>query len=114
MTQVIFFNDPATTEIYSLSLHDALPILGGVSVDTAVSAEAALDRIAAEDYDAIVTDIKMPGMDGLELLAEIRSRRPGTPTLLITGHGGNEPVGGAPRRGACGLFQKPVDPDHFV
>ena len=47
-----------------------------VTVDTADSGAAALDRIAARDYDAIVTDIKMPGMDGLALLAEIRARRP--------------------------------------
>ena len=50
-----------------------------VTVDTADSGAAALDRITAEDYDAIVTDIKMPGMDGLELLAEIRTHRPDTP-----------------------------------
>src|SRR2546423_10601864 len=109
MTQVIFFNDPATTEIYSLSLHDALPILGGVIVETANSASAALDRIAAEDYDAIVTDIKMPGMDGLELLAEIRARRPGTPTLIITGHGENELVVRALRGGASAFIRKPID-----
>src|SRR6266566_939443 len=58
-----------------------------VTVETADSAPAALDRIAARDYDAIVTDIKMPGMDGLALLAEIRGRRPDTPILIITGHG---------------------------
>ena len=49
--------------------------LGGVTVETADSAAAALERIAAQDYDAIVTDIKMPGMDGLALLAEIRDRK---------------------------------------
>ena len=42
--------------------------MSGVTVDTADSAAAALDRIGARDYDAIVTDIKMPGMDGLALL----------------------------------------------
>jgi len=41
--------------------------MAGLTVDTASSGAAALDRIAAGDYDAIVTDIKMPGMDGLEL-----------------------------------------------
>src|SRR5207253_9259756 len=61
--------------------------MSGVTVDTADSAAAALDRIAAHDYDAIVTDIRMPGMDGLALLAEILAHRPDTPTLMITGHG---------------------------
>ena len=53
--------------------------MAGVKIDTADSGAAALDRIADRDYDAIVTDIKMPGMDGLELLAEIRTHRPDTP-----------------------------------
>src|SRR5438874_6251533 len=62
-----------------LALLEALPEalrlrMGGVTVETADSAGVALDRIAVRDYDAIVTDIKMPGMDGLALLAEIRTR----------------------------------------
>jgi PAS domain S-box-containing protein len=75
-----------------LALLEALPEtlrlrMDGVSIDTAASAAAALVRIETTDYDAIVTDIKMPGIDGLVLLSEIRSRSPKTPTLLITGHG---------------------------
>src|SRR5439155_4115866 len=46
--------------------------LKGVEVDTCDSATEAIDRIRVIDYDAIVADIKMPGMDGLALLAEIR------------------------------------------
>ena len=91
-----------------LALLQALPQalrlqLGGVTVETADSAAAALERIAARDYDAIVADIKMPGMDGLELLTEIRTRRPDTPTLMITGHGENDLVVGA-LRGGGGLI----------
>src|SRR5947209_5618000 len=85
-----------------------------VTVDTADSAAAALDRIAARDYDAIVTDIKMPGMDGLELLAEIRTHRPDTPTLMITGHGERDLVVHALRGGAYDFIQKPIDRDYFV
>jgi two-component system sensor histidine kinase/response regulator len=88
--------------------------MGGVTVETADSAAAALERIAEQDYDAIVTDIKMPGMDGLALLAEIRTRRPDTPTLIITGHGENELVVHALRGGACDFIQKPIDRDYFV
>ena len=102
-----------------LSLLKALPEtlrlrMGDVTVDTVDSAAAALERIADQDYDAIVTDIKMPGMDGLELLNEIRTRRPGTPTLIITGHGENELVMRALRGGASDLIQKPIDRDYFV
>src|SRR5438128_2640389 len=88
--------------------------MGGVTVETADSAGAALDRIIAWDYDAVVTDIKMPGMDGLALLAEIRTRRPDTPTLIITGHGENELVVGALRGGACDFIHKPIDRDYLV
>jgi len=87
--------------------------MSGVMVDTADSATAALDRIAALDYDAIVTDIKMPGMDGFALLAEIR-RRPDTPTLMITGHGEHALAIGALRGGAYDFIQKPIDRDYFV
>src|SRR5207249_11084740 len=78
------------------------------------SAGAALERIAVQDYDAIVTDIKMPGMDGLELLTEIRTRRPDTPTLMITGHGENDLVVGALRGGACDFIHKPIDREYFI
>src|SRR5438309_6244706 len=102
-----------------LALLQALPHalrlrMDGVTVDTADSAGLALDRIAARDYDAIVADIKMPGMDGLELLAEIRTRRPDTPTLMITAHGENDLVVGALRGGACDFIPKPIDRDYFV
>jgi two-component system, sensor histidine kinase and response regulator len=97
------------------ALPEALRLrMGGVTVETADSAAAALDRIADRDYDAIVTDIKMPGMDGLELLDEIRTRRPGTPTLVITGHGENDLVVHALRGGARDFIQKPIDRDYFV
>ncbi|PYN14134.1 MAG: hypothetical protein DME05_16445, partial [Candidatus Rokuibacteriota bacterium] len=102
-----------------LALLQALPQalrlrMPGVTVDTADSGAAALDRITAEDYDAIVTDIKMPGMDGLELLAEIRTRWPDTPTLMITGHGEHALAIQALRGGAYDFIQKPIDRDHFV
>src|SRR3989442_1684894 len=102
-----------------LALLQALPEalrlrMDGVTVDTAESGAAALDRITAVDYDAIVTDIKMPGMDGLELLAEIRTQRPDTPTLMITGHGEHDLVVQALRSGAYDFIPKPIDRDYFV
>src|SRR5467141_648607 len=88
--------------------------MDGLRVDTADSAAAALDQIGARDYDAIVTDIKMPGMDGLALLAEIRTHRPDTPTLMITGHGEHDLVVHALRGGAFDFIEKPIDRDYFV
>src|SRR5256886_17029855 len=88
--------------------------MAGVAVDTADSAAAALERIAARDYDAIVTDIKMAGMEGLALLAQIRALRPDTPALMITGHGGYDLGLRALRGGAYDFIQKPIDRDYFA
>jgi len=88
--------------------------LKGVQVDTCDSAIGALDLIRAYDYDAIVSDIKMPGMDGLVLLSHIQEVRPETPTLLITGHGDHNLAIQALRGGAYDFIQKPIDRDYFV
>ncbi len=85
-----------------------------VTVDTADSASTALDRVAATDYDAIISDIRMPDMSGLELLAAIRARRPTTPILLITAYGEREFVMQALRAGAYDFIQKPLDSEYFV
>lgn len=97
------------------ALPEALRLrLDAVTVDTCDTAPEALGRIAATDYDAIVSDIKMPGMDGLALLAEIRALRPDTPTLLITGHGEHDLAVQALRGGAYDFIQKPIDREYFV
>jgi len=104
-------DDPALLQ----ALPEALRLrMAALTVDTADSAAAALDRIADRDYDAVVTDIKMPGMDGLELLAKLRTHRPDTPTLMITGHGEHDLVVDALRAGAYDFIQKPIDRDYFV
>jgi two-component system, sensor histidine kinase and response regulator len=97
------------------ALSDALRLrLESVELDACDSAVAALERIAVTDYDAIVADIKMPGMDGLELLDRIRGLRPNTPTILITGHGEHDLAVQALRGGAQDYVQKPIDREYFV
>jgi PAS domain S-box-containing protein len=96
-------------------LPEALELrIHGITVDTADSAQAALKCLEGTDYDALVCDIKMPGMDGLALLAKIRELRPDLPTLLITGHGEHELAVQALRGGAYDFIQKPIDRDYFV
>src|SRR5256884_3058879 len=108
---LIVDDDPALLQ----ALPEALQMrMTGFTVDRAQSGAAALDRITAGDYDAIVTDIKIPGMDGLELLAEIRTHRPDTPTLMITGYGEHDLVVQALRAGAYDFIRKPIDRDYFV
>src|SRR4029079_5044125 len=88
--------------------------LNGIVIDTSDNAAEALERIEQTDYDAIVSDIKMPGLDGLEVLAEIKKLRPKTPTLLITGHGEHDLAVKALRGGAYDFVQKPIDREYFV
>jgi two-component system, sensor histidine kinase and response regulator len=102
-----------------LALLEALPEalrlrVGHLDVDTSDSAHAAIEQITATDYDALIVDIKMPGMDGLELLSEIKKIRPDTPTLLITGHGDHELAVQALRAGAYDYVTKPIDREYFV
>src|SRR6266699_758930 len=88
--------------------------LKAVKVDTCDSAQAAIEQIGEYEYAAIVSDIKMPGMDGLALLAKIQELRPDTPTLLITGHGEHQLAVQALRGGAYDLIQKPIERDYLV
>jgi signal transduction histidine kinase len=85
-----------------------------IKVDTCDSAQEAIERIGEYGYDAIVSDIKMPGMDGLVLLAKIQELSPDTPTLLITGHGEHDLAVQALRGGAYDFIQKPIDRDYLI
>src|SRR5438128_10081031 len=108
---LIVDDDPALLQAlpHTLSLR-----ISGVQADTSASAQGALELIQAQDYDVIVSDIKMPGMDGLALLAQIQALRPETPTLLITGHGEHQLAIQALRGGAYDYLQKPLDRDDVV
>jgi PAS domain S-box-containing protein len=97
------------------ALPEALRLrMNGIQIDTSQTALAALERVRETDYDAIVSDIKLPGMDGLALMTEINQLRPGIPTLLITGHGEHDLAVQALRGGAYDFVQKPIDRDYFV
>lgn len=88
--------------------------MSGVQVETADSARKAFDLVQQQEYDAVVSDIKMPGMDGLDLLEQVLARYPDIPVLLITGHGEHELAIRALRGGAYDYIQKPIDRDDFV
>jgi signal transduction histidine kinase len=97
------------------ALSEALQLrMGEVDVTTSESAQTALETLATAEVDAVVADIKMPKMDGLQLLERIRELQPNTPTLLITGHGEHELAVQALRGGAYDYVQKPIDRDYFV
>ena len=85
-----------------------------VGVDTSDSAAGALQLVQHQQYDAIVSDIKMPGMDGLALIERLQKHCPDTPMLLITGHGEHDLAIQALRVGAYDFIQKPIDRDYFI
>ncbi len=108
---LIVDDDPALLQALPHTVSLRLP---QAQVDTSDSAQRALELIRAHDYETIVSDIKMPGMDGLELLAKIHELRPETLTLLITGHGDHDLAIQALRGGAYDYLLKPIDRDYFV
>lgn len=73
----------------------------------------ALQLIAAEKYDLVITDIKMPGMGGLELLQEIKSYDPALPIIVITAYGTVESAVQALRSGAYDYITKPFETDEI-
>jgi two-component system, NtrC family, response regulator AtoC len=83
----------------------------GYAVDTAGSVDAALERIADVEYDAVLSDIKMPGRSGMELVGELRRLRPDTPIVLMTAFGSIDSAVEAMRAGAFDYVTKPFEPD---
>jgi DNA-binding NtrC family response regulator len=74
---------------------------------TAATAEEAIGRIDAHDYDVIVTDISMPGMSGEDLLGFVKTHRPGTPVLFVSGSTNEERVERLLTKGAFDYLKKP-------
>ena len=83
----------------------------GYEVSTALSGEEALDTIENTKFDVVFTDIKMPGMDGLEVAERIKARCPWTPVVVITGYGTEENEARASVLGVSGFVHKPLTPE---
>ena len=82
----------------------------------AASGAEALDRLAEEIQPALIavlSDINMPGMDGLELLGEIKQRRPDLPVMMVTAYGDDDRRRRARELGAFEFIPKPVDFDRL-
>ena len=82
----------------------------------AASGAEALDRLAGEiepTLVAVLSDINMPGMDGLQLLGEIKQRFPDLPVMMVTAYGDDERRRRAAEYGAADFLAKPVDFEHL-
>ncbi len=88
--------------------------LAGISAVCHAHAESALETIAQDWPGIVVTDIKMPGMSGLELMDAVLRQDPQLPVILITGHGDVEMAVSAMQHGAYDFMEKPFDNDRFV
>ena len=78
-------------------------------VDEAQDGMEGFGMIQKEKYDIVLCDIKMPKMDGLELLNKVHALQPDTPIVMISGHGNIETAVEAVKRGAFDFIQKPLD-----
>ncbi len=83
----------------------------GYEVETAADGGRALGLVATRDYDVVVTDIRMPGADGFELLAAVKARAPATEVVLMTGYATVPDAVRAMKAGAFDYLEKPFDPD---
>jgi two-component system, NtrC family, response regulator AtoC len=83
----------------------------GYEAETAEDGARAIALVATREYDVVVSDIRMPGADGFELLAAVKARAPSTEVVLMTGYATVPDAVRAMRMGAFDYLEKPFDPD---
>jgi DNA-binding NtrC family response regulator len=81
----------------------------GVTVETADSGPAALEKMEAQRFDVVVLDLAMPGMDGIETLTAMRERDPDVQVILLTGRATLQKGVEAMKLGAMDFLEKPAD-----
>ncbi len=86
----------------------------GYAVEEAEDGARALSLVATRGYDVVVTDIRMPGADGFELLAAVKARAPETEVVMMTGYATVADAVRAMKQGAFDYLEKPFDPDAAV
>lgn len=89
-------------------------VLRGFQVDVATSGSDALRVASQRDFDVLIADVKMPGIDGLDLMAALKREAPELPVILFTGHGSVAEAERGKRAGAFEYVMKPVDIDALV
>ncbi len=85
----------------------------GYQADACQNAAEALDRLAAESYDVVITDLRMPGMSGLEFIRALEHRPHGAQILMVTAHATVASAVEAMRHGAFDYIEKPFDADQL-
>ena len=86
----------------------------GMEVSTAQTTDSAVTAVEDGEFDAIVLDLQMPGMDGIEMLKVIKSRKPDMQVILLTGQATLEAGIEAMKLGAMDFMEKPADIDSLT
>ena len=99
------------------AMRDSLDFLlssAGCAVRTFEAAERLLEALTDSNCGCVVSDVRMPGVDGLELLRRIKAARPGLPVVIITGHGDVPLAVEAMKLGAADFVEKPFDDERLI
>jgi two-component system response regulator AtoC len=110
MSRVLVIDDDASLR-YTL---EAVLSDGGLAVETEGSGQAGIAAFEARGADVVLTDLAMPGMDGMQVLERIRALDPSVPVVMLTAHGSERVAVAAMKAGAHDYLPKPFDPDELV
>jgi two-component system response regulator HydG len=102
---LVIDDEPDMCELLAMSL-----TADGTEVVTTTSASEAFDRVAAEDFDVVLTDLGMTEMDGLAVCQRIGGIHPNLPVIVVTGLGSMDAAISAMRAGAYDFITKPIEP----
>jgi DNA-binding response OmpR family regulator len=102
-------------EEFVKTLSERLQLRGaGFGSEVVLNGEAALHKIGDEPPDVMVLDLKMPGIDGMEVLRRVKQNYPEVQVIILTGHGSKQDEEAARRLGAFDYLQKPTNIDDLV
>ena len=101
-------------EINTLKVLSAILKDNGYNVATARTAEEGLDKSSRDVFDVVITDYRLPGIDGLMFLSELRKKSSGVPVVMLTAFGTIEMAVEAMKTGAFNYISKPVNPDELL
>jgi len=86
----------------------------GIEVQTALNGNLALNMVQKEDFDVVVLDLKMPGIDGIEVFQRLREQKSQLPVIMLTGHGSIDQAFQTSKQGIFDFIPKPCDPDQLA
>jgi DNA-binding NtrC family response regulator len=86
----------------------------GYAVEVASRGDQGLARAKGQTFDVVITDFKLPGLSGLDLISQLHAARPRLPIIMMTAHGTTETAIEATKSGACEYLLKPCEPDEIL